>query len=127
MTCFRIERRTGSDPSATRRHLRTIATGEPTIDQIEFIGREDHPLRAAARDNIVAEPAGKDVHRRALLEPGIRLAHDLKHKAHFIALQIEAALLGTHENARQRLRAIEVVLVDFLRHCFEQLAIFGRG
>ena len=68
-----------------RGRLRRRSAGKPGVDQVELVGRQVEALAAAARHHEVAEAAGEQVGRRALLEPRIGLAHHLEHEAHVVA------------------------------------------
>jgi hypothetical protein len=65
--------------------LRQGAACEPCVNEIELVGREVEALPAAARDHEIAEAASEQIGRRALLEPGVGLAHDLQDEAHVVA------------------------------------------
>ncbi len=93
----------GLSRSSLRRPLRRRGATEPGVDQVDLFRRQVEPLRTAARDNEVAEAAGEEVRRRALLEPRIRLAHDLEHEAHVVATHVETHLASTLADVDQRL------------------------
>ena len=79
-----------AEAARRQQRLRQRAAGEPGVDQVELVGREVEALAAAARHHEVAEAAGEQVGRGALLEPGVGLAHHLQHEAHVVAAHAEA-------------------------------------
>ncbi len=105
---------------------RGYARGEPGVDQVEFVRREVEPLAAAAGHDEVAEAAGEQIGRGALLEPRVRLADDLEDEAHVVLADDEAEIVGAGDDVEQRLGADQIVVRDLRRHHLEQDAVLGR-
>ena len=117
--------RGGSAGRARRRcRLRHVSTGEPGVDQIEFVGRQIEALAAAARHHKIAEASGKQIGRGALLEPGVGFADHFQDEAHIVTAHFETALVRPMRDVGQGLGADEIVLVDLVGHQLKQQSIF---
>ena len=92
-----------------RRPLGHGRTTKPRVDEVEFLGRQLEALAAAACDDEVAETAGKQVRRRALLKPRIGFADDLEYEADIVAFYGHAEVGGTVCDVGERLRTGETV------------------